>query len=699
MERLPAIVQKQFLLGNHVMRHQPGIWNGIWSDMFIETTFMRYGHGPGGIIGITLQPSTLTRWALSLHLCSQLMKDVSLMAEDSQKDIVTHKEEMPHRIRADNEDRAKLRARIKIAIDPLDPHDHPAGIINIVTGRIATDNVTVDQSVTIGQQQMVEFESSWPEGFHNTISKKVITMSTMKKHIKVGNTQVYDTNLIYSRVMGLQSSRDISMKDVLKYELSPVPTSMYEDNGGMRITKTKSVLKQKLQVEHSSRTGSKCEVVIIDGSALLWVIHWPASGNVSDFAESYTNYLARLMADSHIYLVFDRYYESSINGETRAAGARNGAVKRHVLNAQTLLPSQKVTLGATENKIQLIELICQYIKDQCHMLPSTNKLVVTSQNPVPFEICNGVVLQRVDLRTTHEEADVIIVQQVVKLAEDGVSSMKVICDDTDVFILLIHYYAQEHLTCDLIMCGTSSRRVIDIKATTDKHSTIVDQLLPAHALSGCDTVSQMYGIGKGTVLKVIRSRNPLNKLGKISARMDEVIEESVRFVAACYGSRERTNMSAARYDIWTSKMANKKLTTAPQLKTLPPTTEAFDEHVHRAHFQVAIWRSALQQDPPNLNPRNFGWSLDEASQSLDSIPLPADVLPAPPDVLQLIKCGCASEQPCSTARCGCYAARLSCSIFCACHGEHHCKNTSNSECIEYDCDDDGDTDNVNLNND
>ena len=25
------------------MRHQDGIWNGIWSDMMIETTYMRYG--------------------------------------------------------------------------------------------------------------------------------------------------------------------------------------------------------------------------------------------------------------------------------------------------------------------------------------------------------------------------------------------------------------------------------------------------------------------------------------------------------------------------------------------------------------------------------------------------------------------------------------------------------------------------------
>jgi len=80
-------------------------------------------------------------------------------------------------------------------------------------------------------------------------------------------------------------------------------------------------------------------------------------------------------------------------------------------------------------------------------------------------------------------------------------------------------------------------------------------------------------------------------------------------------------------------------------------------------------------------------------------PLPSDVLAAPPDVLQLIKCGCASEQPCSTARCGCYAARLSCSILCASQHEHHCKNISNSEYIEYDYDGDGDTDHVNLKND
>ena len=124
--------------------------------------------------------------------------------------------------------------------------------------------------------------------------------------------------------------------------------------------------------------------------------------------------------------------------------------------------------------------------------------------------------------------------------------------------------------------------------------------------------------------------------------------------------------------------------------------KAFDEHVHRAHFQVAIWRSALRQYPPNLNLCHFGWPLDETSQSLDFFRFPADVLPEPTNVLQLIKCGCASEQTCSTA----LVVDVMPLIFHAPFSvpcEHHCKNTGNTEYIEYNRDCDGDTDNVNLN--
>ena len=85
MEHLPPEVLTSFIRGEHTMRHKPGLWNGMWSDMWIETTFnfMRYGHGPNGVIGITLKPQTLKRWAYSMHTCSMIVQDIADMSDDS----------------------------------------------------------------------------------------------------------------------------------------------------------------------------------------------------------------------------------------------------------------------------------------------------------------------------------------------------------------------------------------------------------------------------------------------------------------------------------------------------------------------------------------------------------------------------------------------------------------------------------------
>ena len=93
MERLPQEVLSHFMKGEHVMHHSAGLWNGIWSDMMIETTFMRYGHAPGGKVGIT--PYTLKLWALSLHACSRLESDLDDMTDQNTQSqvVTTHKEE------------------------------------------------------------------------------------------------------------------------------------------------------------------------------------------------------------------------------------------------------------------------------------------------------------------------------------------------------------------------------------------------------------------------------------------------------------------------------------------------------------------------------------------------------------------------------------------------------------------------------
>ena len=72
------------------------------------------------------------------------------------------------------------------------------------------------------------------------------------------------------------------------------------------------------------------------------------------------------------------------------------------------------------------------------------------------------------------------------------------------------------------MEGTSSKRnIIDIGVTAAKHKAIVLQFLAMHALTGCDTVSYLWGVGKNTALKVL-------------ANITQVVREATEFIAACY---------------------------------------------------------------------------------------------------------------------------------------------------------------------
>ncbi len=138
-------------------------------------------------------------------------------------------------------------------------------------------------------------------------------------------------------------------------------------------------------------------------------------------------------------------------------------------------------------------------------------------------------------------------------------------------------------------------------------------------------------------------------------------------------------MSQARIEAWSRKMAKPRLSKAPELKTLPPTTEAFEQNVLRAHIQTAIWKSANEPDPPQLNPTECGWTRDEATKSLNPVMVPSEVKMAPPEVLELVRCGCSSSNPCSTARCSCSASKLPCTLFCNCHKEEICGNQNNKE--------------------
>ena len=116
--------------------------------------------------------------------------------------------------------------------------------------------------------------------------------------------------------------------------------------------------------------------------------------------------------------------------------------------------SQKAVLTVSSNKKQLMSIICSGIinDEELHAQHTTrNKLVITGSGDIPTEIHKGVVIAREDIATSHEEADNIIAQQAIMCAKEHSGATVVVADDTDVFILLLFHYLNEHLTCPMFM--------------------------------------------------------------------------------------------------------------------------------------------------------------------------------------------------------------------------------------------------------
>ena len=156
--------------------------------------------------------------------------------------------------------------------------------------------------------------------------------------------------------------------------------------------------------------------------------------------------------------------------------------------------------------------------------------------------------------------------------------------------------------------------IIDVGQTAIKHCDILANVLAGDALSGCDSVPQMFNIGKKTVFKKL-SEFPLTKPGQQEVAMEDIMMECKQFVAACYGFPGENDMSVVRYKVWRRKTETRKLTQSFKLRTLPPSNSALERNILRAHLQCAYWRSSLDNDPPLLDISKHGWIKDEKTKS------------------------------------------------------------------------------------
>lgn len=212
-------------------------------------------------------------------------------------------------------------------------------LICLSTGKKATEEVALDllQAKTVGESAYRKFSKERLEPndsevkFHDKMSKtKLKTFSHLNKKMKIGkgtkDVVLKADRALFAHMIVIAEARKLSIKEVLKYPLGPIPWSLAAPDGSLRKT-TKSTLAKELQKNTLEvETIPLQSACIIDGMAMVQKLR----GDHKSFADVADTLLTMALREgfrsSRIDVVFDVYREISIKN-----------IERFVLNSSLSL--------------------------------------------------------------------------------------------------------------------------------------------------------------------------------------------------------------------------------------------------------------------------------------------------------------------------------------------------------------------------
>ena len=549
-----------------------------------------------------------------------------------------HKEEGSKRRELDRDDRLRILTVLRKHSHPL---THPSdSLYNIVNGQVVSETeVNVQDSVAIGQDMRTSFAVSLPGGFHHPIKKTVKTMQVLKRGVKIKGKTVYDLEAVFARLVIVGRNRNVDLADVFQHELCSVPPSLIDEYGCIR-KGNKAVLVSRLGVTISNPPSP--DTLLVDASQLLYHIVWPSSGTVGDLADGMRSRLIKYNG-VETYVIFDRYDGISAKDRERQRRAGEGSAQ-YQLTLTSPLAGRDAVMKNKANKRQLSQLLCT------HDIGSNIELV-----------------SRTDSIVRHDEVDISLISyNMLKAAAAGADIVRILSDDTDVFVLLVYWCKKADVSCAVQMERWNGS-VLDINATVTALGDKCRGLLGMHALSRCDTVSYPNGRGKVSALRVLTQTDidELDSPGGGECYTDRPAEGRpfVRSVPLLSERKHLVECCQARYIQKEEDSASTEIA-SPNRRVLG---------IARAEsaFQMLLWKAADKFDPPDIQLTDYGWEVKEHEHVMPAVSRePA----AASKLMDVISCSCKAAGKACSGRCRCGSSGLSCTSYCVCEGGNNCCN-------------------------
>ena len=516
--------------------------------------------------------------------------------------------------------------------------------------------VTTDKAEEIGEAIQKQMTG---KTYSSTVtikrSQKVINLQSLYSSVTVEgeNLDVNPMTLFLRLITVVTRQPDTEVDSYFQHELAPYPMSLFKD-GKMR-DGGKSKLKEHLlkNVPMILQRESDEKEIVADGGALLWTVDWKRGEKFEEIFNKYTNKCKLIGAKN---LVFDGY-EKSTKCEARNKREKSNSQTVVIQTDSSCLSDRSTFLKNYENKANLIQHLMEFLP---------KKGIRALQAPA--------------------DADTKIVATALEIIEEGkAEKVEILADDTDILCLLIHHCAKsksDRIILSNFVSSKSSSKLKEryhIKDVIKHHDKVTsDYILFVHAMSGCDTTSAIYNLGKKTVLQKLIDSAALQETADVFYRKDvspdTIGQAAIRAVEILF-TRSASQMDLGLHKIRRLKYDEMVLSNRRQIEPaeLPPSPRAAYFHGLRVYHQVQIWAQLRERD---MDPQKWGYQSDGDG---NLSPIKTDASPAPENLLKIIRCGC--KNTCSS-RCSCVKSGLKCSAACKnCKGLS-CKNTSEIEIEE-----------------
>lgn len=634
----------KFCQGYHVVRRSDRYWAGISTDLAIEQTLMRSLKTSGGMTrGKGMSEVQRAQWLLSMPACSGINAAMQNIERIKYATSDQHKEASKSRLERDNKD---IMTIVKV-LEERNPFSETSELRNIETGVTATEEVNVHKSESVGKMIV---ESMKGQDAFSISFKRSMQIKTLNEKTKVksqGENLNVSSQLLFQRLITAAKHVTNDVSTIFSHELSNFPSSMFDSSGAMREPQKANLADALWTLGDCSseyQTSTTDVRYVLDGGSLLHRIPWPKGVTFGRIIDLYVQHVLKY---KEAIVVFDGYCNGPSTKDSAHLRRTKGIVGTKVIfSYDTPFKSKKDSFLANEqNKQRFIELLSSRLE----------------QNSI-------------DTVHAENDADTLIVQTAI----DSAQTMKTVLvgEDTDLLVLLCYHMtltSPHNIVFQSEMKQSTKKfKVWDIKKTLQTLDGQLCKALPfIHAISGCDTTSRLFGVGKGQAIKKALTDDRFMEIALSfvsDVSRDEILKRGEEAVILLYNGVQLEGLDLLRFRKFTIKvMTSSKFV---EVHTLPPTSDAAKYHVLRTFYQVKQWTGSVD----SMDVQEWGWVV----QGNLCLPIRSTKPPAPEELLKTIYCRCKTN--CDTKRCNCRKHGLECNIACTeCQGTNCCNRAVANE--------------------